>query len=348
MKVLHVMAGGEHGGAETMFVDAIVALHEAGVEQQVVTRHSEIRDPVWNRLGIPAHYAAFPSLLGLRTRSVLQRARKAFKPDVTQFWMSRASSYAKPDSSPNIGWFGGDYDLKKYKNCQYYIGVTRDLGRHISEASGKPDAVAVVHTYANIDPDAHPIDRAVFDTPADAPLLLALARLHPKKGLDVLLKALLDIPNAWLWIAGEGPLRNELMEQTAALGLQNRVRFLGWRTDRETLLRTADICVFPSRYEPFGTVMVEAWMTGVPLIAAAAAGPKAYLEPEKNGLLVEIDDVQGLAAAIRRCLAEPELCARLIEGGLRTYQTTFTKEVLARDSIAFYRRVVEQYAASTK
>jgi len=341
MKILHVMAGARHGGAETMFVDCITALHQAGVEQAVVTRANPLRDAVWQNLGIPVRHAAFPALFGARTQAAIEAMQVQFQPDLCQFWMARAASYARPGHAPNIGWFGGYYDLKYYRNCQYYVGVTYDLQRHIIASGAPPEATQVIHTFADLAPEP-PLSRAVLDTPADAPLLLALARLHVNKGLDVLLQALVQVPEAYLWIAGEGPLRVMLMSMADRLGVARRVRFLGWRTDRAALLATSDICVFPSRVEPFGTVMVEAWACNRPLVTAAAAGPKAYVEPEKNGILVEIDDVDGLAGAIRRCINDRALVQRLVAGGQETYRAKFTREVLVDTSLSFYRKVLAE------
>ena len=89
--------------------------------------------------------------------------------------------------------------------------------------------------------------------------------------------------------------------------------------------------------------MVEAWAAGIPLITAAAAGPKAYCRNGENGQLVPTDDVEALANAINRCLTDPELCRRLIEGGRRTYQSTFTSAVLVRDMTAFYTKAIVAY-----
>ena len=131
-------------------------------------------------------------------------------------------------------------------------------------------------------------------------MLLALSRLHEKKGLDVLLRALAELPGCVAWIAGDGPLEADLKALAARLGVADRVRFLGWRSDRGALLKAADICVLPSRWEPFGTVMLEAWAAGTPLVAAASQGPSALIEDGGNGLLVPVDDAPALAAAIRR------------------------------------------------
>ena len=337
MKVLQVMAGGEHGGAETMFADSVTALHGAGVTQRIVSRPSPMRDALWHRLGIPVRHARFPSLFGFPTAAAIAGEIAAFKPDVAHFWMGRAAMYARKGHVPNLGWFGGYYDLKYYRQCDYFVGVSHDIVRHIVAAGAPADRTFTVHTFADLEP-APPVDRARHDTPRSAPLLLGLGRLHWKKGFDLLLQSLADIPQAWLWLAGEGPLRAELEAKAAQLGIADRVRFLGWRTDRAALLAASDLCVFPSRYEPFGTVMVEAWACGVPLIATAAAGPKAYVEPGVNGLLLEIDDQQALTDAIRLCLADSDLCRRLVEGGRRTYRTMFTKEVLIRDFLRVYER----------
>ncbi len=158
-----------------------------------------------------------------------------------------------------------------------------------------------------------------------------------------LLKALAKVPDAVLWMAGEGPLRDELMALAQTLGVADRVRWLGWRTDLAALLAASTLCTFPSRIEPFGTVMVEAWAAGVPLITAAAAGPKAYCKNGENGLLLEVDDVDGLAAAINRCLADPDLCRRLVEGGRHSYETMFTSEVLVREMTGFYRKAMVEF-----
>ena len=176
---------------------------------------------------------------------------------------------------------------------------------------------------------------------------MALARLHWKKGLDVLLKALTDVPGAYAWIAGDGPLRDELERMAQDLGVADRVRLLGWRDDRAALLAACDVCVFPSRYEPFGTVTVDAWASKKPLVAAASAGPKAYVKNGENGMLVEIDDVDGLAKAINAVLNDDALRERIVEGGTKTYMEKFTKDAFIRDSLAFYDRVLKESKQDT-
>jgi len=198
----------------------------------------------------------------------------------------------------------------------------------------------IVHTYADFE-DAAPTDRASLETPADAPVALALARLHEKKGLDTLLDAAKRIDGLYVWIAGDGPLEGALRAQAQALGIADRVRFLGWRNDRGSLLAACDFVAFPSRYEPFGTVTVDAWAASRPLVAADAVGPAAYVEDEVAGLMVPKNDDEALEKAMRRVIEDKALAQKLVAGGRAAYEAQFTKAAFVRDSIAAYERIIK-------
>ena len=336
MRVLHLLAGGDAGGAETYFTETIRALAEAGLEQQAVLRHHPQRREALAKAGVKTSVAPYGRWLDFKTPQAIKRVMNEFKPDIVQAWMGRAASFLPADGPPAIGWFGGYYDLKRYRNADWFVGCTYDIARHIA-ARGVPAAqVHTIHTFADLD-DAPAVPRAALDTPGEPPLLLFLGRLHEKKGVDVALKALAELPDCWLWIAGEGPLRGELEALAANLGVADRTRFLGWRTDRGALLRAADLLVVPSRYEPFGTIMVEAWATATPLVATSAAGPSAYIEDGRNGLLVEIDNVPALALAIRRVLADSRLADALVAGGRETFEARFTRERVVGEWMEYYR-----------
>jgi glycosyltransferase involved in cell wall biosynthesis len=323
-RVLHLLAGGEAGGAETYCTETLVALAAAGVEQQIVTRPHPAREAQLRAAGITVITAPFGGWLDWQTKRTIRQALVEFGPDIVQAWMGRAASFLPRSVAVNIGWFGGYYDLKRFRRANHFVGCTYDIARYIREKGIASERVHTIHTFADLD-QLPAVERASLDTPEGVPLLLFLGRLHEKKGIDIALQALAGLPEYWLWIAGEGPLRIELEALAGRLGVANRVRWLGWRTDRGALLRAADMLLVPSRYEPFGTIMVEAWATGTPLVAAAAAGPAAYVRDGENGLLVPIDDSAALAGAVERVLGDSELRRRLVEGGTATYEGGFTK-----------------------
>jgi glycosyltransferase involved in cell wall biosynthesis len=341
MRVLHVMAGAKEGGAENIMLEGVMALNEAGVEQAVVTRpNNAFRIQKFRDRGVRVEIADFNRLWPFPTRGAIARVMREFKPDIAQFWMGRAGEFAPASfRSRSIGWYGGYYKLARFRNCEWHAGVSHDLLRHIREQGVPANRSAVIHTFAEF-PDAAPIDRASVNTPEGAPVALALARLHVKKGLDTLLDAAVKVPGLYVWIAGEGPIEADLKAQSTRLGLDDRVRFLGWRNDRGALLAACDIVAFPSRYEPFGTVTVDAWASSRPLAAADAVGPAAYVKDGVNGLLVPKNDVDALANAMKRILEEPGLAAKLVAGGRASYDEQFTPKAYLRDQLAFYERII--------
>jgi glycosyltransferase involved in cell wall biosynthesis len=176
-----------------------------------------------------------------------------------------------------------------------------------------------------------PVPRAGLETPADAPLAIALGRLHPNKGFDVLLAAIAKVPGLYLWVAGEGALRAALKRQASLLGIDERVRFLGWRQDIGALLAAADMLVCSSRREPLGNTILEAWAASKPVVACAASGPAELIEHDKSGLLVPIDDAAALAEAMRGLIADKARAAALAEAGHAVFEAQFSEaRVVAR------------------
>jgi glycosyltransferase involved in cell wall biosynthesis len=338
---MHVMAGAKEGGAENIMLESVLALAGAGVPQAVVTRaDNTFRLKAFRDAGIDVATAGFNRLWPFPTRAALSETIARFRPDVIEYWMGRAGQFAPAaHRRKSVAWYGGYYQLKRFVNCEWHVGLTKDLLRHIRDQGVPENRSTIIHTYADFT-GAAPADRAALDTPADAPVALALARLHWKKGLDTLLDATAKVPGLYVWIAGEGPIEAELKAQCSKLGLDDRVRFLGWRNDRGALLAASTFVAFPSRYEPFGTVTVDAWAASRPLVAADAVGPAAYVEDGVSGLLVPKDNVQALATAMARVIGEPGLAAKLVAGGRAAYEAQFTKAAFLRDSLDFYNRVI--------
>ena len=325
------------GGAETFAQDAILSLHARGVEQGCVARPYP---PVMQRYaeaGIPVRPMRFSMADRLLGNGRHIRADAAAMPaDLVQAWMSRAASFVPSHMPcPVIGWFGDYYNMKYFSRTDFQFCVTPDISRHVARHSGAPHRVVTVNTFGTM-PESAPVARADLATPEGAPLLLVLARLHTVKGIDTMLQALAQLPGAYLWLAGDGPERAAYEALAVRLGVADRVRFLGWRNDRKALLAACDICVLPSRYEPFGTVIVEAWAMRRPLVASRAAGALQYVTDGQTGLLCPVDDADALAGCIGRALADAALRERLAGAGHAAYAADFTRTIVTD-------RLIEQY-----
>jgi glycosyltransferase involved in cell wall biosynthesis len=345
MRILHVMASRANGGAETYSADMIASLQAGGVEQIAVLPRASIHCERFATAGVPLAPDALESQFGLLRRRKLAALIDGFNPELVHCWMRRAASLMPPLQIPVVGWFGGYYEPAHFGRCTHFIGVTPGIVEHKVERGVSGSRAHYVPAFPTIEAGP-PVDRARLATPADATVLLTLSRLHEKKGLDILLAALAGLPGCIAGIAGDGPLEVELKALGGKLGVSDRVRFLGWRTDRGALLEAADICVLPSRWEPFGTVMLEAWAAGTPLVAAASQGPAGLIQDGVNGILVPVDDAAALTAGIRRLIADPALKARLIERGRADYQKGFTREAVTRRIMAVYSEIIAERTGS--
>ncbi len=342
MKILHVMAGKDNGGAETYSTDVMLALHRSGLNQCIVVRDNAPRARELETSGLRlAKGVLRPPLHILRRRHLAHLIRRE-APDIVHCWMRRAVSLLPRSFTARavVGWFGDYEDVAHFDHCTHLVGVTEDIVRSMRESGIAQEVATYIPTFPSV-VDMAPLDRASLNTPADAPVLLTLSRLHPVKGLDTLLQALAQIPDAFLWMAGDGPMRTGLEDLARKLGVEARVRFLGWRTDRGALLKSADICVLPSRYEPFGTVILEAWATRRPFVACASAGPKAHIRHGINGMLAPIDDAPALAATISAVIEDAGLRTRIVERGFADYERGFTIEAITSRWIAYYGSLIE-------
>ena len=206
------MASKALGGAETYSTDVMLSLHAQGIDQCVAIPRNAPRYEELKKAGLRLAPWVFAVPLRFIQKILMRFLIAREKPDIVQCWMRRAASLAPRPSSPApifIGWFGGYYDPSKFTACTHFVGVTKDIVTHMI-ANGVPMANAhFIPTFPDI-ADLPSIDRADLNTPAKACVLLTLLRLHPKKGLDTFLHALKELPDCVAWLAGDGPLRDEL------------------------------------------------------------------------------------------------------------------------------------------
>jgi len=341
MSVLHLLGTAGEGGAETYFLDLVAALASDGVQQAAAIRANSNREAALARLDVPTGVFRFGGPLDVLTRPKLKAFAGRHEVKLALAWMNRAARHTPSGPWARIGRLGGYYSLKYYKGFEELVANTEDIAEWVVSQGWPAGKIRYIPNFALAPPDAAPADRAELQTPEDAPLLLAMGRLHESKAHDVALEALTKVPEAYLWIAGVGPLEGKLRAMAHALGVSDRVRFLGWRNDPSALYRAADICVFPSRYEPLGNVVIQSWAHGLPVVAAASQGPSALIRHEEDGLLVPVDEAEALAAAINRLIADPMLCIRMVQNGSERVEAEFSPTAV----VAQWRQLFADYGA---
>jgi glycogen(starch) synthase len=181
-----------------------------------------------------------------------------------------------------------------------------------------PEATDRIRIVGNGIDDSKEARRAAQRTRSGSPLVLYTGRLVERKGIRDLLAAIPAVleqaPDTRFVLAG-GPagcpgadLRGQWLPPEC-LPWADRIHFTGWLTMQEVeeWYRRADIQVIPSRYEPFGMVVLEGMLHGLPIVATNVGGPAAILEDGRTGLLIPPFDPEALAAALLRLLGDPEL-----------------------------------------
>lgn len=352
MRVMQILAGAQHGGAETAFEDISLALSASGIQQKIVVRNNnKDRIQKLRNAGIEVETLPFGGPLDIYTPWKLKKIIAEFKPQIVQTWMSRAAHKTPcsktPKSYVKVARLGGYYGLKYYKGTDFFIANTPDIRDYLTREGVDKNNVVIINNFALEERVEQKIMRADMATPEDATVLLSLARYHPVKALDTLINAAAQIENVHVWLAGEGPQEAELKKLAADLGVEHRIHFLGWRRDRAALLEASDICVFPSRYEPFGTVFVQAWAQKTPLICSKSQGPSQYVRDGEDALMFEIDDLPQLVTCIKSLIDDESLAEKLAATGYARYQNEFTREKIMADYKTFYQDILARSGLQT-
>lgn len=353
LRIMQVMAGAAQGGAETAFEDMCLALHDRGLPQKIIIRgNNSKRVERLRQAGLDVETLPFGGTIDIFTPWKMKKLIATYKPDIVQTWMSRASIKTpscgdEPKTYLKFSRLGGYYSIKYFKGTDYYVTITDDLRNYLIAEGIDGDKIRHINNFAEMEKVETSVKRSDFETPEDAFVILSLARYHPAKALDVLIRAAQPIERAHLWLAGEGPSEQELRDLAAELGMSDRVHFLGWRNDRAALLKAADVCAFPSRYEPFGTTFVQAWAQKTPLVCAASQGPSQYVKSGEDGLMVPVDAVDELTKALEFMKDNPDKARAMAEAGYQRYLNEFTKEKTVDAYLAFYEDAVNKLRGQT-
>jgi glycosyltransferase involved in cell wall biosynthesis len=147
----------------------------------------------------------------------------------------------------------------------------------------------------------------------EVPVIGTIAELHPNKGVDILIDAMVQVPGAVLVILGEGEKRDAIERQVARLQLEERVELKGFVVDAAAYARAFDVFTLASRKEGLPYVLLEAGAAGLPVVATTVGGIPEIIDDELSGLLVPAYDANALAAAINELIQNPRTRARYAE-----------------------------------
>jgi glycosyltransferase involved in cell wall biosynthesis len=338
-RIFHVMMGRD-GGTERFFLRLTQGFHEAGIEQEFAVRPGQVWLPELEGRG-RVHQGTYlrRDPVSLIRLWALRRRMAGFDPDVIMGWRGPTARLIPKWGRVKLVRLGDfPFHVRHFGHLDTVVANTPDIVDHI-RGQGWMGRAEVISNF--------PPERAVG---AGTPVLpegprpvggrvAGLGRFVSSKGFDTLIRAMVDAPDAELWLIGGGPQEGDLRNLAEDLGVAGRVRFLGWQTDILPYLSACDIFVMPSRDEPLGNVILEAWAAGLPVVATRSQGPMWYGVDGGNMMLVDLEDAPAMGAAIARLGADPGLRARLAEAGAQTLAERFSKEAVVARYLSLFDEI---------
>jgi glycosyltransferase involved in cell wall biosynthesis len=324
-RIFHIQPGTD-GGTERFFVTLTDAFAGRGIEQAFAIRPGRAwRQEVEGFGDIREGQFLRRTPRGMYDLWCLHRAIRAFQPDAIMAWRAPAARLIPRDVAAAKIVRLGDYP----RHVRHFVGLDAvvcnnpSIARHI-EGLGWGGSAPIISNFSRSVSRA-PILRAELDTPEGAFVVCGAGRFTKVKGFDLLIEAVAQVPVVYLWLVGDGPEAEALLWQAEDLGVSDRVRFTGWRDDPTEVIGAADAFVLPSRDEPLGNALIEAWRVGVPSVASMTDGPNWYAEDGRDALLVPVGDAGAIAGALRRLVEDGGLRGRLVDGARGTLSQRFDR-----------------------
>jgi glycosyltransferase involved in cell wall biosynthesis len=364
VKVAYVITRADDlGGAQIHVRDLATRLRRDGHEAAVLGGTGGILSEQLQELEVP--FFEIPALSrdshgmsDLRALSQLRAALGDFEPQLISAHSSKAGILARlaartlgiPALFTAHGWaftegvpalqrFGARWIERGASSLAQVIILVSEYDRRIAISSsvGGAEKLRVIH---NGMPDVPLAERARPDL--DPPRMVMIGRFAEQKDHGTLFRALAQLRDRdWsLDLVGEGPLRKGAQALVAELGLEDRISFLGMRTDVSSLLARAQIYVLSSRWEGLPRSIIEAMRAGLPVVASDVGGVAELVEDGSTGSLVPRGDVDGLSARLDDLLGSSELRLLLGKQSRMRYESEFTFERMYERTLASYREVV--------
>jgi len=377
VRVLHVINGLGTGGAERSLAEVLPVLRDCGVDSVVAClwRKPEGVHAAVEAAGFPIHVIGSHKARALRRlRSLIGSGRPSvvhttiFEADVLGRLAAAGSRAAVLSSLVNTTYDGvrvADAGLNPAKLSAVKTldaWTARHLTDHFHAVSGAvrdsavhhlripPERVSVVERGRDLtrlgrpSPSRRDRVRAALGLPDDAQVVLNVGRQEPQKAHLMLLEAVAKLtpgrPRVTLLQAGRAGKSTPALEHAVgALGLADRVRFLGHRDDVGDLQAAADVFAFPSVYEGLGGSVLEAMAMRTPIVVSDAPALVEVVEGGRGGLVVPVGDSSALATSIARLLDEPETASALADKAHEIFLDRFTLERSAERMVQLYRRL---------
>ena len=370
MKIALIIPTMVRGGAEKQVVLLAIGLKQAGHDVRVMLlTHDGPRSEELRAAGVPVEligkrFKADPTALW-RLKNALAR----FAPDIAHTWLFAANSFgrvaARMAGVPVI--IASERCVDPWKRRWHFM-IDRRLAKFTDAITTNSIGVRDFYADDGIDPDQFTVipngvvsgtnDNnpsstltraeafAALEVPHDRKLILAVGRLWPQKRIrdliwsGELLATLRE--DTTLVIVGDGPQRDELLRHRDAVSQVEHVRFAGQRDDVATILPHADAFWIGSEYEGQSNAVIEAMLSGVPVVASDIPGNRDLVTDDETGWLFELGNEAKLVQKTNELLEDPTAVSRVTTKAKSRIENEFTVDAMVSRHVQLYERLFKK------
>ncbi|MDP0490488.1 MAG: glycosyltransferase [Verrucomicrobiota bacterium JB023] len=339
-KLVQVMLAYGDGGAETFFEKLAIEFQKAGLEQTLIIQAHPEREARLTEAGCEVRVINARGWRKHFAKPMVGRICREVGAKVALAWMSRgAAAVPKMKGLARVARVGGYYRGKYFTGYDAVVGNAPGVIEWLEKQGVSKENLRLIPNFSeDLNEKSQGKLADQLNLPSGAPVAASVGRLKGVKGHDISIRVAAAIPELHLLIAGGGPKEEELRTLAKELGVEQRVHFLGWCREMGEVYRLADVVLFPTRSEPFGNVIVEAWRQRVPIVTSNLEGPAWLVDEGETGLLCEKNDVEAFTDAVKRVLADGELANRLVANGGRVLEERFSTEAI----VAAYQKLFSE------
>lgn len=352
MRVLNVVIGDATGGRWQAFCDFGKALEGTGAEVANIIRPqvqgvAELKASNARVLTLrcSGHYDL---LATIKAMGLLRQEQ----PDAILVHCSRSLALMKRAVRGRIPVIAvlHNQKIKRMLKADAFFCISEHIRRLIATALSSPEAQPrfVVPNMIEV-----PAGLTFAPQPYHSPPVMGiLSRLVPYKGIDVFIEALALLRAKGMpfrvAIGGDGESRESLQRQVRELGLEQEVRFVGWVKDKAEFFAGIDIFCLPSIHEPFGIVILEAFLHGRPLVATDADGPLEVCRHGQDALLAHKGDAASLAQCLEALLLDQQRAQDLARNGFAKVTSEYSMAGVGKQLKADLETVLAQFGSQRR
>lgn len=368
-KVVHVIGGGEFGGAEQHIIQLLSLFPKQGVLGKVVCFYEADFSKTLREQGVDVEVLHF-GRFDFRLLSSLQEIFLREKPDIIHTHGVKANFFGRLASrrTPHIPLVTTIHSLLRYDYTNplayflasrlerwtrslndHFIAISHAIEQSLVQDGVSKQKISVVHHGIDVNrySKGSPVLREQFSLSEDAYVIGVVSRLVKMKGIEYIIGAMPQIlaanSRAKLVIVGTGPEEEELKKLAAQLGIQDKVCFAGFRRDIPDCLHSFDCFASASLSEGLGLNVLEAMSASLPVVVTGVGGILDFTTDRENGLLVQLCSSEDIAEKVIELMDHPELAHQFSATAHDLVEAEFSLQAMSSNTVRVYERLLEEH-----